>query len=65
MPSRIEGQCEVCDRVQKVPEYGDWTCERCGQRYVYGLGHGIVLTDEQKIFLQWLMLKTGRGGLLR
>jgi hypothetical protein len=40
-------KCDICHAENEVPNYGDWACSQCGQRYEYDEGHRILLTDAQ------------------
>ena len=40
-------KCDICHAETEVPNYGDWTCSQCGQRYDYDEGHRIHLSDAQ------------------
>jgi|688.fasta_scaffold2802062_1 hypothetical protein len=42
-----KAKCDICYAENEVPNYGDWTCSKCGQRYDYDEGHRIRLTEAQ------------------
>lgn len=42
-----KAKCDICHAENEVPNYGDWACSQCGQRYEYDEGHRIRLTDAQ------------------
>ena len=45
--------CVICEQVTPdTPDYSDWACGNCGQKYEYNEGHAIVLTPEQLVVLQ-------------
>lgn len=47
MSGSYEHDCQICGHAQRVPTYGNFTCEQCGQEYVYDENHFLCLSDEQ------------------
>ena len=45
-------QCDICQKKQYVPSYGEFACEQCKQSYVYDEAYKIELTPEQVKLLQ-------------
>jgi len=40
-------KCDLCGGVTDAPTYGDFTCQHCGQAYVYDECHRIELSEHQ------------------
>lgn len=39
--------CWICEKEFEIESYGDGTCPKCGQKYVYDEDYRIVLEDDQ------------------
>jgi predicted RNA-binding Zn-ribbon protein involved in translation (DUF1610 family) len=49
----INIKCEICNEVWVIDSYGNATCPKCGQKYIYDNDcYRIELTEEQRCILR-------------